>query len=433
MNFNEAYEYVIKSYSAGKKRGYDLIRAALDLAGSPYKTLPVIQVAGTNGKGSVCSMLNSILLSAGYSTGLFTSPHLIKFNERFKVNGNDLTDDEMAKYAAQAKALSEAVLGAGEFFSFFEMFTICAFLCFADKKVDLAIFEAGVGGRLDSTNIAENTVLSVITSISFDHTDLLGGTIREITLEKAGIIKKNTKTVLYFQSEEVYNLIKGVCAEKGSELYYPSKLKIETRNESLSGAEFDITCEYFRYENVRLNFAGEYQLQNAATALLAVSALRASGYSVTESAVYAGMKAARWAGRMETLSENPLILLEGAHNLGGIYELDRSINRYFAGKDVILVFAALKGKDYRGMVSLITANANVKTVIFTTPAYRVKAADPNELALSCEKTKEIFIIEGYKDALNKAVSLAKENGVIICCGSLYLVGDISESFSGGHK
>ncbi|MDR0957629.1 MAG: bifunctional folylpolyglutamate synthase/dihydrofolate synthase, partial [Clostridiales bacterium] len=370
MNYNESLDYIIKSYSAGKKRGFDSVRAALDVYGSPYKTLPVIHVAGTNGKGSVCALLNSVLSAAGYKTGMFTSPHLCRFNERFRINGNEIDDNEFAFYMTKTRHACESVFGAEEMFSFFEIFAIFAFIFFADKGVDAAILEVGIGGRLDTTNVAENILVSVITSISKDHTELLGNTLAEITLEKAGIIKKNRKTVLYFQCKEVYNLIREVCVEKQNVLYYPDELEFLLKENAVSGMTFDVSCRYFKYENLKIHFAGEYQLYNSATVLLTLEVLRGEGFDIPQSIVFEGFAATKWEGRMEVISQNPLILAEGAHNEDGIRQLCNSINTYCAECDVILVFAALNGKDYPSMVREITKNKNVKTIILTYVNYR---------------------------------------------------------------
>ena len=425
MNYEEAIQVLIKSYTKGKKQSFDALRAALSAMGDPHKRLRCIHVAGTNGKGSVCAMLSSILMESGYSVGVFTSPHLHTFNERIAVNGQMVVDDEFAVHLSKAVDAMESVLPAGDGFSYFQLLTLAAFSFFAARNVDYAVLEAGIGGRLDSTNVIEECVLAVITSVGLDHVDVLGDTIEGIAREKGGIIKKNCPVVLYSCMDAVYNMICGIASAQNAFMYCDENAKMNVTDESPEGIIFDVQTRFFAHERLTMKLAGAYQPMNACTALLAVHALRERGLVLPEDAVRRGLENTRWPGRMEIMGRSPLIILDGAHNRDAAEMFMRSAKTYFAGKHVTAIIGVLRGKEYVTLANGLAQNA--EAVIFTKPAYAARAMEPKTLYAALEDKNRLVMTESdYRRALDLARKVAPADGVIVCAGSLYLVGDIRE-------
>jgi dihydrofolate synthase/folylpolyglutamate synthase len=386
MNYEESIEYLLTTYGVGKKKGFAVLRKALRSVGDPQENLKIIHVAGTNGKGSVCTMVSSVLAEAGYKVGTFTSPHLVRFNERLRINGQDIPDDRFAEYMAKAKALGG--------FSFFETLLIMAYMYFHDEAVDYAIIETGIGGRLDATNVITKPEISVITAIGYDHMDLLGNTVEQITKQKAGIIKKNRPTVLYFPEREVYNIVRQVCDKRNSELH--------------------VCDEVSDYE---INLIGEHQRKNASVAAMACGLL-----GISETNIREGLRKTRWAGRLEIISDNPLVILDGSHNVQGAEAFNHEIKRIMKDKTkLILVLAMLKGKDYTNVAGILTELAD--TVIVTETDYQSISA---EVLAECCIGKNVRIEKSNEAAFNMALGIASMSDVVAVSGSLYLVGDIKK-------
>ena len=423
MTYDEAIQLLIKSYTKGKKQSFDALRAALSVMGGPHKRLRCIHVAGTNGKGSVCAMLSSVLLESGYSVGVFTSPHLQVFNERIAVNGQMASDDEFAVHFTIAVDAMEAVMPEGEGFSYFQLLVLAAFSLFAARGVDYVILEAGIGGRLDATNVIDDCVLAVITSVGLDHVEILGSTVEEIAREKGGIIKKNCPVVLYSCGDAVYNEICVIASAQNAEVLYEPDTVVNVTAESPEGIEFDVRTRFFTYDGLQLRLAGAYQPMNACTALLAVHALRARGLALPEDAVRRGLRNARWPGRMEIMGRSPLIILDGAHNRDAAAMFAQSAQAYFAGRHVTAIIGVLRGKEYEILVNQLTLGA--EAVILTKPAYAARAMDTKMLYDALENKNRLVLTEGdYRRALALALRVTPPDGVIVCAGSLYLVGDI---------
>ena len=429
MTYQQAFDYLIKSYSIGKKREFDDLRLFLAQFGNPQEKLKIIHVAGTNGKGSVCAMLASILRQQGYRAGLFTSPDLHKFNERFSINGEYISDENFAKYMALIKETSEWLFG-DEVMSYFQILTVLAFMYFHDENVDFYVMETGIGGRLDSTNIITKPVLSVITAISFDHMDILGNTIEKIASEKCGIIKKNCPCVLYLQGELVYNTVKQHTEEKQSELFAPSHIDFEVFKNDLTGMEFSLKNDYYNYPIVKLNLLGEYQIRNAATALTAVCALRKYGVEISDQNALDGLANTVWPGRMEVIEYNGrTIIFEGAHNAEGAENLARSMQTYAQGRDVTLLTAILKDKEYEIMLNNLNSFAD--KVVLTRPVYGARAVTVSTLYTTMQdKNKTIITEQNCRRALDIAMKITPPDGLIVCTGSLYLVGDVRAVIKG---
>lgn len=366
-------------------------------------------------------MLSSILIEEGYTVGLYTSPHLQNYNERFKTNNKDISDKDFAEIV-DFVAEKYNTLNYNSF-NTFEFLTVCAFKYFFDKKVDILILETGLGGKMDATNIIENPVLSIITSIGMDHMNLLGNTLEEIAVEKGGIIKKNCPVVLYTQLEIVYNVIKDICYKNNSNLYYSHNEKINILNKNIHETEFYVENDYVLYENVLLKMIGAYQLKNASLALTACKALVNYGIKLSENGILNGLKKTSWYGRMEIICNNPIVFFDGAHNIDGFKELKQSIKLYFADKKVNLLIGVLADKEYEEMVEIILPYIN-KVIVTEPDSYR---------ALEAKAFEKVFIDLGKEvnhtninalDALKYALDITKKNEVLCCCGSLYLIGQL---------
>ena len=426
MTYQEAFDYLVKSYTVGKKRSFEDLLLFLERFDSPQEKLKIIHVAGTNGKGSTCAMLAGILCKQGYRTGMFTSPDLHKFNERFSINGEYISDEDFAKYMAVIKETSELLFG-DEMVSFFQLLTLIAFMYFYDEKVDFLLLETGIGGRLDSTNIITKPVLSIITAEDYDHMEILGDTIEQIVDEDCGIIKKNCPCVLYLQGELVYNVVKRHTEAKEAELFCPEYINYEMVKNDLMGMEFAIKSDLFTYPHVKLKLLGEYQVYNTATVLTAVVALRKYGVKIDEGNVLSSLAETTWAGRMEVAEyKGRTVIFEGAHNAQGTVSLAQSMQFYARGRHTTLLAAIMKDKEYASMVNGLMQYAD--SAVLTRPVYGVRAASVSALyhAINDERRvgKIVVTERDCRRALACAVKITPPGGIIVCAGSLYLVGDV---------
>ncbi len=428
MDYAEAVCYLENCHKFGSKQGHNNFEKLMALFGSPQDKIPAIHVAGTNGKGSNCAMIASILSKQGYKVGMFSSPHLMRYNERISICGEYINDFDFARHVGIVKEkVFELFENSDEYFSFFEIITAVAFNYFFEKKVDFVVLEVGLGGRLDSTNIIKNPLVCVITSISFDHTEYLGNSILEIAKEKGGIIKKNSPVVLYSQSKEVYNIIKSICDEKNSELFYLSDYGIDVISKDLTETVFDVDNEFFSYKNVNIKLIGDYQIYNACNVLMVVEALRKRGVVISEKAVFDGLENAKISGRMEIVRKEPVVILEGAHNVEGAEKLNHFLfNLKSDKKKITVVVGILKDKNYEEMLSLITEFSD--NVIFTEVDNK-RALNANELfSANSSFDKNVFVRENFQEAVDLALEISDKSDCVIFTGSLYLIGDILKYF-----
>jgi dihydrofolate synthase/folylpolyglutamate synthase len=425
LKYSDAINYIEQIQAFGSKPGLCRIKRLLEVLGNPQEHLKIIHVAGTNGKGSTCTMLEAILEKQGYSVGVYTSPHLVKYNERIKINTIPISDLEFSDLTEAVIKQCEQMIKQGfEQPTTFEVITAIAFCYFYAKQVDYLLLEVGLGGRFDATNVIGSPILSIITSIGMDHMDYLGHTLEAIASEKGGIIKKNSPTVLYLQSKEVYNVINDICIDKNSKLYYLTTRQIHIESNNLDKTIFSIHTDYYDYNNITLSMIGDYQLYNASTVLLAVEALRDLDIEISEQAILKGLEQVRWPGRMELISTKPYILLEGAHNFDGIQMLVDYIKNHLSQKNITLLIGVLKDKEYQTMMALLIPVVN--QVVVTQPL--------SHRALDFEQFYNIvnhYGLPTYKEKdVGKALTIAKEitkiDEVIICAGSLYLIGQIKQ-------
>ena len=422
MNYADSLKYLEKVYTLNAKRNKESLMKVLGMFDMPQNKIKTIHIAGTNGKGSTCAMVAQMLKEAGYSVGMFNSPHLEKYNERITINGEMISDDDLAaEITAVEKAANEA-FGVEMGLSFFEILTLSAFNYFAKKQVDFAVIEVGLGGRLDCTNVMESPVLTVITSIGFDHMHLLGNTLPEIAAEKAGIIKDNRPVVLFTNPADVYDVVKKKADSHNAPLYYAQNgIDTKVKSRSLHMTKFSAGCEHFKYDNVELSLLGNYQVFNASNALLCVKALRDYGLDLTDDIVLRALAKVRWAGRMEVLSEKPVVIIDGAHNHAGAISVKNTFKDYFAGKRTILIVGILSDKQYDKMINEL---AEIADVVIVTEVENDRSLPAEDLEDAISAVKEIIVEKDCRKAFDIALEMAEEDDIILAAGSLYLLGDL---------
>ncbi|MBR1444217.1 MAG: bifunctional folylpolyglutamate synthase/dihydrofolate synthase [Firmicutes bacterium] len=429
MDYEEAVRYFNDCHLLGSKRGFDNLRKLLKEFDDPQEKLKIIHVAGTNGKGSVCTMIQAILNEQGYKTGLFTSPHLKDYTERIRIGNKDIEKEELADITQRIKNKIEEKFDKDEYFSFFEVITAAAYIYFYENDVDIAVMETGLGGRLDATNVINKPLVSVITSIGIDHTEFLGDTIEKITKEKGGIIKKNSKIVLYSNPKKVYNIIKGICEEKKSKLYYTAENNINIRYDGIDGSIFDVKNELFEYNDIKISMRGQHQIKNCCCALLAVTAFKDDGMKIDEKSIRGGLEKANICARLEKISDKPIIYIDGAHNADGADTANAFMKKLkeTEKKKIILITGILKDKNYGYIRDRLTEYAD-KTIFVKVNNKR--SALPEELADGFKGKYEICV--NIVEAVQKALKLA-ENEILFCAGSLYLTGEIREILTRSKK
>lgn len=408
MNDTKKFKSYANSFQTVINLGLERIRLLLELMGNPHKKMKYIHIAGTNAKGSVCAFLQASLTHSGLKTGKYTSPNLIKVNERISIDGNDISDSEMTALLSEIEEKAcEVEKSLGEYPSQFEIWTAMAFLYFKIKNCDIVILETGLGGRFDATNVIEENVMSIITKIALDHTEYLGDTVEKIAFEKCGIIKKNSIVVSARQEKAAEEVIKKRATEENNKLYFAKETK--------SGEFSDI---YEKYGDVFLSLGGLHQLENAS---IAVTALKALG--INEKSIEYGLTHAAHNARFELISKNPPVIFDGGHNPDGIASLKSSLLRYYGSDKKIFVCAFMKDKDIKSSLELIKPLA--EEICFTRVKGNERSASEKQLFDIADSLniKHSFF-ENAGDAVN--YSLGKNRTVVIC-GSLYLYKDIKEN------
>ena len=328
MNITEALSFIHKTVWLGSKPGLSRTEHLLNLMGNPHKKLKFVHVAGTNGKGSTSACIASILRKAGYRTGLYTSPYINVFNERMQIDGIMITDNELCEMCEYIKPFSDSMITDPP--TEFELITALAMEYFKRKECDIVVLEVGMGGELDSTNVIDSPEAAVITAIDLDHTSFLGSTVEEVALAKAGIIKKGTTVALYDCEKSVFDVFDAKSKEVGAKLLSADFSKISNIKQSLRYIEFD----YGKYNNLKLSLVGSYQPKNAAVAITAAEILREKGYTISDKNIYDGLCGVSWPGRFEILGENPVFVLDGAHNPHGMKATVQSLKEHFLDKKI---------------------------------------------------------------------------------------------------
>ncbi|MDI6853589.1 MAG: folylpolyglutamate synthase/dihydrofolate synthase family protein [Deltaproteobacteria bacterium] len=414
----EAWVFDLQKY--GIKFGLSSTIRLVERLGLPYQQGRYVHLAGTNGKGSVAAMLSAVLTRAGYPVGLFTSPHLVHFQERYRLNDRDISAGRLLDLINQVRA----VIDASEPPTFFEFATAMAFLFFFQEKADPVILETGMGGRLDATNIVQPLV-SVITNISMDHMEFLGHTLSAVAGEKAGIIKPGAPLVTGAEQKRVLNLFKQRCRELGSPMYVRG---VDFHSRGGPGGQFSYEGLAWKLEHLLTNLPGRHQYRNAAVALAALEVLEGQGFTIPEAAIRAGLQQARWPGRLEQTAQDPRVILDGAHNPAAARVLAESLKRLRKNGRVIMVLGIMADKDFPAIIGRLLPQADM--AIFTQPRY-YRAAKPEVLAQKAQAYGiETLVEPRVADAVRRAQSLAGPQDRIVVTGSLYTVGEAKEYLEG---
>lgn len=421
MNYEEAIKYIKNTSKFSMKLGLERTEKILQLLGSPEKKLKYIHVAGTNGKGSTTAMISQILIEAGYKVGMYISPYLEEFEERIQINNSNILKDELCASVEEVKnAIEKAKLLGFDNPTEFEIITCVMFNYFYKNSVDYAVIEVGLGGRLDSTNVL-SPLLTVITSLSLDHMAILGDTIDKIAYEKAGIIKQGVPLVLYPQDEKAYEVIRNKCIANNCEIINVNPNCYQFVSNDTFGQIIKINTSTDNYE-VKLALLGEYQILNSAVAIYAAEELIKLGANITKQNIYDGLKNVKWPGRFEILLREPMVVIDGAHNVDGMQKLVRSVKSYLKYDKIVLILGILADKQVHEMVNQIVPLSN--HVITVTPhSERAELSSElynivNRYNSSCET------IEDYHQAYLKAKQLCNENSLLLISGSLYMIGDM---------
>ncbi|MDO5439949.1 MAG: folylpolyglutamate synthase/dihydrofolate synthase family protein [Erysipelotrichaceae bacterium] len=424
MNYQECIKYI--EHSENKKRQTDNSRMfdLMDRLSHPQNKLHFIHVAGTNGKGSCVASLSSILQEAGYKVGMYTSPHLIKYEERMMINGKCISQKEFTSIASEIKDITDKMSKEP---TVFEKLTAMAFVYFAKKKCDVVVLETGLGGRLDATNVIYDPDLCVLMNIGLEHTEVLGDTIEKIAKEKAGIIKENSDVIAYRSNPKALKIFKQVAKENNARLIIPNFNKVNIVKESINNQVFD----YGDLKKIKLSLLGKHQFYNAATVIEACNILNTKGYKITNKNIKDGLRKTEWDARLSVLNKKPLFILDGAHNPQCAEALKTSLPKLLGNKKAVILCGMLKDKDYVSVMKMMKPFA--KEFVCLTPDSS-RALDANDLAevirkLKCKATVANSVKEGIIISLDKA----KNNGVVIAFGSLYLAGYIKDEFYKAYK
>lgn len=408
----------------GMVLGLDRMEELLRRLGNPQDDLKVIHVAGTNGKGSVSKYLEEGLSACGYKMGLYTSPYIETFNERIRYDGADISDEDLEYYGQKVVSAAEAMVADGlDSPTEFEVVTAIAFLYFADRQADITILEVGLGGIGDSTNVVKSPLASVITSISYDHMAQLGSSLADIAVNKAGIIKTGCPVIANVPQRDAAKIIARKAYAMGSRLYDISGIRAAVSDETPFSQKVSMELYEKSYSDVEISMFGRHQAENLKTALATLEILRKSGaVKLDREALYEGLKRARQPGRFEVISEDPLVIIDGAHNEAGAQALQETMAQHFAGKKILLVAGILADKEIDSIVKFLTKITD--HIIVTEPDNPRKLAAEKlaehvaEFGVAAEAVPDVEV------AVHRAKELADDYDVILFAGSLYLIGDV---------
>ena len=416
-SYDKALSYLYDLQKYGIKFGLSSTSNLLARLGNPQVHLKAIHVAGTNGKGSTAAMLSALLTRIGVQVGLYTSPHLVRFNERFRINDQDVDDRGIMDVFLRVKE----VVDEREPPTFFEMTTAMALCLFAERGVGWAVLEVGMGGRLDATNVIQPQI-TIINNVAFDHQEFLGSTLGRIAREKAGIIKKGVPLVTAVKQPVALAVIKERCSALAAPCFRVGRqIKVRSRGRRC----FTYRGLKWRLENLQLPLAGRHQLLNAATALGALEVLEQLGhFHPTNEQIQEGLSKTCWPGRLEWFSEHPPVLLDGAHNSAGVVSLRKALQEEYTYKRLIIVLGIMADKDLRGMLHKLAPLAD--HIILTRPRYE-RAAEPESLReMAGEFAKRTELIRSVRQALKRAMTLATSEDLVVVTGSLYFIGEVKE-------
>lgn len=418
MTAEQAIAYIHSVFWKGSVPGLSRTQTLLSLIGNPEKKLKFVHIAGTNGKGSTAAMTASILRKAGYKTGLYTSPYIYRFNERMQVDGEQISDEDLAAVTEWIKPFADSM---EESPTEFELVSCIAFEYFLRKGCDIVVLEVGMGGALDSTNVIEVPEVAVITNIGLDHTDYLGNTLEEIAFNKAGIFKEGGNAVIYRGTPGVEAVFEQVCAEKNISLKKADFDSLQLHHHDLFGQNFSCGA----YEHLQLPLLGDHQLHNAAVVLAVVDTLIEKGWKISRQNIYDGMRDVSWPGRFDIVCRDPLFIIDGGHNPQCLEALVKNIQDYLKGKRVIALTGVLADKDYADMYKPVMPL--VEQFVCVTPP-NPRCLQAAELAAHLQSVgATTSACEDIRQGVCKALELAGSDGVVLCFGSLYTIGSIRDA------
>lgn len=426
MSKIDVEQYLSNFFKGTKNPTLKAMEYFMEEFGHPEKNLKVIHIAGTNGKGSCTEMITNILINAGYVVGKFISPHLIKYNERIAINNKNITNEKMEEIIERIKPKIERYNKLNNVnVTLFELETTMAILYFYESNCDFVVLETGLGGLYDCTNIV-NPIVSIITSIGYDHMHILGNTLVEIAEQKAGIIKENSETIFALSDEkDVNDKIKEKCLEKNNKLHIVQKQDISNYSYNQDYQKFD----YKNYKDIAINLKGEKQLLNSSIAIECAEILREKSYNISDEAIYKGLKTVIHRGRFETINEKPLMIFDGAHNKPAIENFKKSCDMYYKNQNKVYIVSILKTKDYRMILKELLKDEKA-VFIFTDGNDKNKYASKEELI---EIAKEYTNNQNlYVQDLGDAIDFVKGNcmnDVIFFVGSFYIYGNVIQKLS----
>ena len=424
MNYVESLDYLDSLGKFGIKLGMERIEGLLKELDNPEQKIKTVHVTGTNGKGSVTSMITNILLAANLKVGKFTSPHLVKYNERITLNGKDISDDDFAMVISAVKVAADSIVKKGvcEQPTQFEILTAAAFLYFYLNKVDYAVIEVGMGGLWDSTNVI-TPVVSVITNVALDHTDRCGATVERIAMQKAGIIKEKVPVVTAAEGNEALGPIISFAMFKEAPVYlYGKAFRGEEVTSSMEGQKFTLYAGNTYSSEYEIKLPGEHQIKNTSVAIVAAKLVSKQDDRINELALHIGVANTLWPGRLERIHKHPDIILDGAHNPNGAEALRKALDKYYPGQRVQFVFGMMGDKDMSGVIKTLIHADDVVYTVRADKGYRAAEAADLAKLVGHNAVPVADLAEAYKLAIDGAGA----EGVVCVCGSLYLVGEFKK-------
>ncbi len=419
MTGNEAISYIHSMTWNRRATGYEHAKILLEKMGNPEKKLKYIHIGGTNGKGSTAAMIASVLQKAGYKTGLYTSPYIYRFHERIQIDGEQISDEELADVTAYVKSVADTLKDCP---SEFALVCCIAFEYFARKECDIVVLEVGMGGASDSTNVIDCPEVAVLTNIGLDHTEYLGTTLEEIAETKAGIIKENGTAVIYRSTQSVEEVIAKVCEAKNVRYTFPMFEEIILSKHSFEGQNFN----YKDRKDIFLPLLGQHQLCNAAVVLEAIDVMIGKGWKISEEAIRDGLRNVKWPGRFEVLSKEPLFIVDGGHNPQCMEALAENIKTYLSGRHVVAITGVLEDKDYAEMYRPLLPYIEEFLCITPPSPRKMEAVKLAESLRNAGARATAF--PTVKDAIRQGIQLGGEYGAVLCFGSLYSICEIQEAF-----
>lgn len=418
MNYHEALAKINSLMLFGSRPGLDRIRQLLNMMGNPQDKLKFVHIAGTNGKGSTSKMLSAVLKEAGYRTGLFISPYVIEFRERMQINGSMISKETLTHYVSETYPLLEQLRQNGVVITEFEYITALAFRWYAESQCDIVVLETGMGGLLDSTNVIHTPLVSVITSISHDHTAVLGNTLEEIATQKSGIIKSDGNTVYYRQHDIADTVIEQTAQQMNNTLIFADSIPVDITEQTI-----EHTRLFYNGIPLTIHLIGTHQIKNLKLALGTIELLRTKyHFAIDNTTLINGLAKAEMPARLELLCKDPVVLIDGAHNPDGMNALSEALQKYLPHKKIICIMGMLKDKDSNS--SLEYLDGLIDSVITLEPDNPRKQTSEELAEKAVKFFDKVYPMENFSLAIDKALDMAGNDGAVVICGSLYLAAQL---------